>query len=86
MSKKTYFAVGNQQLFITIPYSRELQREKKLKYFINAGTRTKFVLHSHCEILDYSHTIHKTIISKNKETHYKTRAISTILFLHNFLL
>ena len=34
MLRKTDFAVGNQQLFITTPYSRELQREKKLKYFI----------------------------------------------------
>ena len=46
MSKKTDFAVGQQQLFTTTPYSRELQRNKKLKYFINAGTRTKFVLYS----------------------------------------
>ena len=47
MSKKTDFAVGKQQLFTTTPYSRELQREKKkLKYFINAGTRTKFILYS----------------------------------------
>ena len=34
MSKKTDFAVGKQQLFTTTPYSRELQRKKKLKYFI----------------------------------------------------
>ena len=31
MSRKTDFAVGKQQLFTTTPYSREIQREKKLK-------------------------------------------------------
>lgn len=33
MSRKTDFAVGKRKLFSTSPYSRELQREKKLKYF-----------------------------------------------------
>lgn len=46
MSRKTDFAVGIYQLFTTTPCSRELQREKKLKKFINAGTRTKYVLYS----------------------------------------
>ena len=33
MSKKTDFAVGKLKLFSTTPYSRELQREKKIKIF-----------------------------------------------------
>jgi hypothetical protein len=48
MSKKTGFAVGKCKLFSTTPYSREIQREKKLNNLRKAGVGHKFLVHSHC--------------------------------------
>ncbi len=42
MSKKTDFAVEKPKVFLKTPYSRELQREKILKYFKKSWRRSYF--------------------------------------------
>jgi hypothetical protein len=50
MSKKTDFALGKCKRFSITPYSRGIQREKKLNNLRKAGVGHFFLVHSRCTI------------------------------------